>query len=85
MRARVHPRVAVQHPEIAAADALHAFENSMLSRARATRPIQWVGIGADSSGRLLEYIAVEDEPDGWLIFHCMRATNKVLNEIGSGR
>lgn len=43
------------------------------------------GLGADSSGRLLEYIAVEDEPDGWLIFHCMRATNKVLNEIGSGR
>jgi len=45
----------------------------------------WVGIGTDSKGRLLEYIAVEDEPNGWLIFHCMGATKKTLIEIGLRR
>lgn len=36
----------------------------------------------DRQGRLLEFIAVEDEPDGWLVFHAMLATVKVLQEIG---
>lgn len=38
-----------------------------------------------SSGRLLEFVAVETEPDGWLIFHAMAATKKVLTEVGLGR
>lgn len=46
---------------------------------------RWVVAGIDRRGRLLEFIAVEDEPDGWLVFHAMIATTKVLNEIGLGR
>ena len=88
MRVRVHPRVSRRHPEVATADAVEAFEafeNTLRSRARDTRPVQRVGMGTDASGRLLEYIAVEDEPDGWWVFHVMPATKKVLIEVGLRR
>ena len=85
MRVRVHPRVTNRHPEVTPADVIRAFEGTLRSRARDTRPVQWVGVGADSGGRLLEYVAVEDEPDGWLVFHAMPATNKVLTEVGLRR
>ena len=85
VRVRVHPRVSRRHPEVATADAVEAFENTLRSRARDTRPVQRVGMGTDASGRLLEYIAVEDEPDGWLVFHAMPATKKVLIEVGLRR
>lgn len=81
----MHPRVVERHPEVSEEDVLAAFENTLRSRARDTHPVQWVGVGTDSSARLLEYIAVEDEPDGWLIFHSMPATAKVLVEVGLRR
>lgn len=74
-----------RHPEITAVDVVEAFESTLRSRARDTLPVQWVGVGADGSGRLLEYIAVEDEPDGWLVFHAMPVTTKVLTEVGLRR
>lgn len=85
MRVRVHPRVSAKRPEITDTDVETAFEAALRSRGRDTNPIQWVGVGVDSQGRLLEFIAVEDEPDGWLVFHAMIATQKVLNEVGLGR
>lgn len=85
MRVRVHPRVHERHPEIAPSDMIAAFEGTLRSRARDTHPLQWVGAGIDARGRLLEYLAVEDEPDGWLVFHAMLATKKVLIEIGLRR
>lgn len=85
MRVRVHPRVVARHPDVTEAAVVEAFEGTLRSRARDTSPLQWVGVGADASGRLLEYIAVEVEPDGWLVFHCMPATKKVLVEVGLRR
>lgn len=85
MRVRVHPRVSAKRPEIADEDVHTAFEGALRSRGRDTVPIQWVGVGMDAKGRLLEFVAVEDEPDGWLVFHAMIATTKVLNEVGLGR
>lgn len=85
MRVRVHPRVVERHPEVSVSDVVTAFENTLRSRARSTVPVQWVGVGVDAHGRLLEYVAVEDEPDGWLVFHSMCATKKVLVEVGLGR
>lgn len=73
-RVRVHPRVSARHPEVKVSDVVEAFEGTLRSRARDTHPVRWVGVGPDASGRLLEYIAVEDEPDGWLVFHAMPAT-----------
>lgn len=85
MRVIVHERVSKRHPEIGADDVVWAFENTLRSRARDTSPVQWVGVGVDGSGRLLEYVAVEIEPDGWLIFHAMEATGKVMREVGLRR
>ncbi|GAB3611392.1 hypothetical protein GCM10027414_35180 [Humibacter ginsengiterrae] len=85
VRVRVHPRATDQHPEVTTSDVVEAFEHTLRSRARDTHPVQWVGVGADTGGRLLEYIAVEDEPDGWLVFHAMPATKKVLIEVGLRR
>lgn len=85
MRVRVHPRVTLRHPEVTTSDVITAFENTLRSRARDTCPVQWVGVGTDATARLLEYIAVEQEPDGWLVFHAMPATTKVLVEVGLRR
>lgn len=85
LRVQVHPRVSAKCPEIADEDVQAAFESALRSRARATDPVQWVGVGIDPQGRLLEFIAVENEPDGWLVFHAVIATTKVLNEVGLRR
>ncbi len=85
MRVRVHPTVTTRHPEVTTKDVIAAFEGTLRSRARETYPVQWVGVGTDPSGRLLEHIAVEREPDGWLVFHAMPATRKVLIEVGLRR
>lgn len=85
MRVRVHQRVPLRHPEVTENDVQTAFESSLRVRARDTHPVQWVGVGPDSRGRLIEYIAVEEEPDGWLVFHAMPATKKILREVGLGR
>lgn len=82
VRVHIHPRITARHPEITANDVAHAFHGTIRSRARDTHPIQWVGVGVDACGRLLEYVAVEIEPDGWLVFHAMVATTKVLVEVG---
>lgn len=54
-------------------------------RGRDTDPTQWVRVGVDGRGRFLSSIAVEDESDGWLVFHGMLATTRVLNGLGIGR
>jgi hypothetical protein len=85
VRVQVHPRVTQRHPEVTTADVIEAFEGTLRSRARETQPVQWVGVGTDAGGRLLEYVAVEEEPDGWLVFHAMPATKKVMTEVGLRR
>lgn len=85
MRVVVHPRVSAKRPELTEDDIRSAFEGALRSRARDTDPVQWVGVGMDSHGRLLEFIAVETQPDVWLVFHGMPATKKVLHEVGLGR
>lgn len=77
--------MSAKRPEIADEDVFTAFDEALRSRGRDTNPIQWVGVGMDHHGRLLEFIAVEDEPDGWLVFHAMIATTKILHEVGLGR
>ncbi|MDO5066493.1 MAG: hypothetical protein Q4D96_04350 [Propionibacteriaceae bacterium] len=77
--------MAERPPEITEADVVTAFEQTLRSRARDTHPIQWVGVGLDAQGRLLEYVAVENEPHGWPVFHAIPVTQKVLAEVGLRR
>ena len=86
MQVHVHPRVMARHPEIAASDAVAAFEGTLRKAKRTdTDPAQWVGVGLDQKGRLLEYGAIEVGPDEWLLFHAMKATPRVLIETGMRR
>jgi hypothetical protein len=39
----------------------------------------------DGKGRLVQYVAVNDGPDHWLVFHAVQATTKVLREVGLRR
>ncbi len=82
MRVDVHPRVSAKRPDLTDDVVTAAFENALKSRARDTHPVHWVGVGLDSDGRLLEWVAVENEPDGWFIFHAALATEATLKEVG---
>ena len=81
MRVRVHPRVTTKHPELTNEDVVRAFETTLRTRHRSLAPVQWLGVGFDTHGRLIEYVAVENEPDGWFIYHAMPATQKTLTEL----
>ena len=85
MQFRVHPRVAAKRPEITPEDVQTVFTGALRSRPRDTDPVQWVGVGMDTNGRLLEFIAIEERPDQWLVFHVMPATKSVLQELGLRR
>jgi hypothetical protein len=83
VRVQVHARVAAKRPDLTDEVVVAAFENALRSVARLdTDPLQWVGVGMVSAGRLLEWVAVENEPDGWLIFHAAPATETTLREVG---
>jgi sarcosine oxidase gamma subunit len=82
----VHRRVQAKRPEIDPADVQAAFVATLRKVARLdTDPVQWIGVGLDGHGRLLEYVAIETGPDQWLVFHAMAATTKVLVETGLRR
>jgi hypothetical protein len=82
--ATVHQRVHERHPEIEDKDVMAAWNNCLRS-ARRKQPAfeDFVAVGFDGKGRLLELIAVL-KPDGsWLIYHAFTPpTKKVLKEIG---
>ncbi|MCL2787379.1 MAG: hypothetical protein FWD59_02630 [Micrococcales bacterium] len=80
----VHPRVSQRHPEVSPGDVEVAFDGALRSRARDTDPVQWVGVGLDGRGRLLEFVAIETAPGQWLVYHAMPVTKSVLNEVGLG-
>ena len=85
MLIRVHPSVAAKRPQITPEDVQAVFTSALRSRPRDTDPVQWVGVGMDTNGRLLEFIAIEERADHWLVFHVAPATKSVLFELGLRR
>ncbi|MDO4290068.1 MAG: hypothetical protein Q4C41_02405 [Eggerthellaceae bacterium] len=70
VRAIVHPRVHDRHPEIEDADALAAWEGAITSAPRLpNKPDEYVALGFDGHGRLLEVVAVRGADGSWLIYH----------------
>lgn len=60
-----------------------AFGNTIARRLRVdTSPPNWVGVGMDDRGRLLEYVAVQSGRSTITVFHAMKATAKVMMEVG---
>jgi hypothetical protein len=79
---RVHPRVRVRHPGITDEDVVTAWNNFICRTRRVdTYDENFVAVGFDSTGRLLEMVGVQLSGGGWFIFHAMKATPKALAEL----
>ena len=87
MNIEVHPRVFERHPELTREDVKSAVVNALRSQDRlGTDPLEYVGVGPDTAGRPVQWVAIRLEGvDSWYVFHAMRATRKVLSELGMGR
>lgn len=79
----VHPRVHRKHPEIHDDDAIHAWRHAIAIVNRTYNPPDYyAAAGMDSKGRLLELVGVELEDDTLMIFHAMKLSEKMKNELG---
>ena len=80
-------RVRERHPEITREDAIHAWRFCIKSMPRLGKePEEWVGIGMDAAGRLLEVVAIRNERGAWLIKHAQTPPQeKIKRELGAGR
>jgi len=80
----VYPRVCVRHPELSEQDVLDAWDGCLRARPRLDKsPNEYLAVGADGNGRLIEVVA-KAAPDGdWLIYHAMTPPSKrTLSELG---
>jgi hypothetical protein len=84
---RVEPRVRARHPELSDEDVLTAWSNCLVSTYRQQSAFDdFVAIGTDAKGRLIEMIAVQEAGASWAIYHAMTPpTDKVLHELGLKR
>ncbi len=80
---RIHER----HPNVAKEDAIHAWRFCIKSMPRLGKePEEWVGIGMDATGRLLEVVAIRDERGAWLVKHAQTPPQeKIKRELGFKR
>lgn len=77
MEAIVHPRVTERHPELTKRDVLGAWENTIAYLPRlGDDPDQYVAVGADGNGRLIEMVARRSPSGSWVIFHAMTPPSK---------
>lgn len=63
----IHERINERHPEIEARDVLHAWKQCFRSAPRLRKPEEYLAIGTDARGRLLEMAAVRLD-NAWLAF-----------------
>lgn len=80
----VHPRIHERHPELSDADVLDAWASCITAAPRLDRdPREYMAIGVDSRGRLVEMIARSMESGGFLIFHAFTPpARKAMVELG---
>lgn len=83
----VHPRVMERHPDLSEEDVLAAWEGCLRSRPRIdVDAVEYIAIGCDARGRLVEMVAREVGGGTWLIYHALTPpTRKALLELGMTR
>ena len=81
MEIYINARIAQRHPDIPPAMVREAWNTTLRGIPRDTDPVQWVGVGI-ADGKLIEYIAIENDNETWHVFHSMKATRKTLREVG---
>jgi hypothetical protein len=80
----IHPRVFERHPELKEDDLRHAWDNSIVSFPRISKnPNEYIAIGCDLNGRLVEMITIRSIEGDWLMYHALTPpTKKFLDEMG---
>lgn len=81
----VHPRIADRHPEVGPDDVMAAMRGMIRYKQRSSG--EWLAVGLDGRGRLLELVYQYDEEDDFfLVFHAMvPPSGKTLRELGLER
>ncbi|MEG0146981.1 MAG: hypothetical protein RR655_00335 [Raoultibacter sp.] len=81
---RVHPRVHERHPEIDESDVKHAWKSAVKWVRRAEKSSEeYVVIGVDGKGRILEMVAVETDENSWFVYHAMTPpSHSTFAEVG---
>jgi hypothetical protein len=68
----VDDRVPLRHPDISKEDAATAWVNCIKSRPRIDKdPSEYLAVGTDRKGRLIELVALRNAQGDWLIYHAM--------------
>lgn len=80
-------RINKRHPNVSKEDAIHAWRFCIRSMPRLDKELEeWVGIGMDVTGRLLEIVAIRNKRGAWLIKHAQTPPQeKIKRELGFGR
>jgi len=80
-------RVPKRHSDVTKEDAAHAWFHCRKSMLRIGKePEEYVGIGYDASGRLLEVVAIRNREGDWLIKHAQTPPQeRIKRELGFGR
>ena len=80
----VHPRIHRRHPEISDQDVQDAWKGCIRSIPRLGEDIgEFVMLGCDTKGRLIEMVAKRLDTDDWLVYHALTPpTKKTLIELG---
>ena len=83
----VHERVLERHPELTEEGVKTAWETALVSTPRIMKdPNEYVALGFDNDGRLLEMVAIRLENGYWLILHAMTPpSDKTFDELGVER
>lgn len=79
----IDSRIGRLHPELTDKDVLDAWDNVIHSKTRLEeQPFECVAVGMDSTGRLVEMVAVRLSNGDMLVFHAKTPpTKKTLKEL----
>ncbi len=83
-RVIVHKRVHLRHPELDDEDVVTAWEGAIMSAPRILKnPDEYVSLGFDGKGRLVEMVAARSASGDWVIFHATTPpSEKTFREFG---
>ena len=81
----VHPRISAKHPDVSDEDVITAWCHAVAMRYRNfDPPVHRAAAGLDTKGRFIEMLGVELEGGGVLIYHAMKLTPKMADELELG-
>jgi len=86
-RVFVDDRVPLRHPDISKEDARTAWLNCFKSIPRIDKdPDEYLAIGTDGKGRLLELVVIRDAEGDWLVYHAKTPpTDNAKRELQKSR